>query len=500
MGILDTFDPRRDGWSFQNFTTTDLSWDVYRRSYLAINPSKSAASPLDLAFYEIFTGCAKHGNCGGMSVLALTLFRFGGYLGYGSPAYFYGGGSDLRGVKGPARADLAEALNIMQARQFSATGIRNFVDVVKAGQLNDAVAAYARIESGLASGDYHVLSLANSLFGEAAHTVIPYRAEIVAGVRRLWLWDPNRPYDDFPKHYDQAKNRIDITGPTAWSYDQNAAGYSGGRVYQGSNAGWCFAIPTSLIRHKARQPISVGFDLTNAFNLLFVSNTGAVTQIEDDDGRRLFAGPDTGAPEPDRGRRIEGVYPWPRSGAGSRASDGELFILERPPDSAPVTLTVRGADYRLRHLGGDRLIDIAARGADGQDSIRLEATRTSPVVEVRTSADERHFDVQHVRADGPHRWEGVKVRDVSVTDDALRVHISHSDVGIGSVEVSSGHERRGIGVEFERFHEDRLTVAALRHQRIAVDGVLRARPARFVAQERDADGATDEVEPTVVRF
>ena len=38
----------------------------------------------------------------------------------------------------------------MQARQFSAPGIRNFLDVVKAGQLNDGVAAWHRIQSGLA--------------------------------------------------------------------------------------------------------------------------------------------------------------------------------------------------------------------------------------------------------------------------------------------------------------------------------------------------------------
>ena len=65
--------------------------------------------------------------------------------------------------KQPASADLHEAINIMQARQFSAPGIRNFLDVVKAGQLNDGVAAWNRIRSGLGSGDYCMLSLSNGL-------------------------------------------------------------------------------------------------------------------------------------------------------------------------------------------------------------------------------------------------------------------------------------------------------------------------------------------------
>ena len=54
----------------------------------------------------------------------------------------------------------------MQARQFSAPGIQNFLDIVKAGQLNDGVAAWQRVKSGLDSGDYCMVSLATGLFGD----------------------------------------------------------------------------------------------------------------------------------------------------------------------------------------------------------------------------------------------------------------------------------------------------------------------------------------------
>ena len=150
MGILDEFNPRRDGWSFVNWgEANDFTWDLYRRTYLAINPTNDPIeSPLDVAFFQIFKSCASNGNCGGMAMLALALFKYGGYMGFCSPPNFYAPANDTD-HKAPARQDLHEAINIMQARQFSAPGIRNFLDVVKAGQLNDGVAAWHRIQSGL---------------------------------------------------------------------------------------------------------------------------------------------------------------------------------------------------------------------------------------------------------------------------------------------------------------------------------------------------------------
>ena len=67
MGILDEFNPTRDGWSFVNWgEANDFTWDLYRRTHLAINPTNDPIeSPLDVAFFQIFKGCAANGNCGG---------------------------------------------------------------------------------------------------------------------------------------------------------------------------------------------------------------------------------------------------------------------------------------------------------------------------------------------------------------------------------------------------------------------------------------------------
>jgi hypothetical protein len=68
MGIPDEFDPTRDGWFFHNWNeATDFDWDLYRRTYLAINPTDDVIeAPLDVAFYQIWAGRGTgRGSCRG---------------------------------------------------------------------------------------------------------------------------------------------------------------------------------------------------------------------------------------------------------------------------------------------------------------------------------------------------------------------------------------------------------------------------------------------------
>lgn len=481
MGILDEFNPRRDGWFFENWgEATDFDWDLYRRSYLAINPTNDPVSaPLDVAFFQIFKSCAANGNCGGMSMLGLALFKYGGYLGYGSPANFYTGAGN-----GPDRSDLHQAINIMQARQFSAAGIRNFLDVVKAGQLNDGFAAFDRIRSGLASGDYCMLSLSNGIFGDAAHTIIPYRADIVGSSRVLHVWDPNRPYDAFSQHYDGDHNKIVINGPTSWSYDQNAGGlFSGGHLYDGSKNGWFFAIPTSLEIHKGRQPISAGFILTG-LTTLFVSGVGAaVTQIEDDEGRRLYTSDrkhrNRGDLETSSERRLTGVAPWPWPGGLPGDLPGELFFIERPPGSSPLNVSVRGDEYHLVHLSSGHLTELTAgrTGSSAKDSIRLEGSADdAQSIVVSSRAARRQFDIHHLRQDGPGAWRSAKVRNAVVTKDRLEVR---APVTFDVVEISGSTERGDVDVELSRYGDGRLTTRRAPSQRVPAGRALRLVPSSW---------------------
>ena len=480
MGILDEFNPKRDGWFFENWgELADFDWDLYRRTYLAINPTNDPVSaPLDVAFFQVFKSCAANGNCGGMALLALALFKYGGYLGYGSPASFYTGATS-----GPDRPDLHEAVNIMQGRQFSAAGIRNFLDVVKAGQLNDGFAAFNRIRSGLASGDYCMLSLSNGVFGTAAHTVIPYRADIVGTSKVLHVWDPNRPYDAFPQYYDGDNNRVVITGPTTWSYDQSAGGLFGGTLYNGSMNGWFFAIPTSLEIHKGRQPISAGFILTG-LTTLFVSGIGAaVTQITDDEGHRLYTSDrkhrNLGDLETSSDRQLTGVAPWPWPGGLGGDVPGELFFIERPQGSSPLNVSVRGEAYRLVHLSSGHLTELAAGRAvsAAKDTIRLEGSADdAQSIVVSTGADSRQFDIHQLRHAGPQDWRSVTVRNAVVTEDKLQVR---APVAFDAVEISGTTTRRDFDVELRRYGDGKVATRLAPGQEVPAGKALLMAPSSW---------------------
>jgi hypothetical protein len=300
------------------------------------------------------------------------------------------------------------------------------------------------------------------------------------------VWDPNRPYDGFSQFYDLGRNRIDITGPSSWSYDQNGSGlYTGGTLYTGSNNGWFFAIPTSAILHKGRQPISIGF-VISGLTYLFVSGTGAaVTQIEDDAGRRLFTSDGVHTERADLetapSRRLPGVAPWPWLGGLGKAPPGSLFVLERPPGSAPLNVTVTGRDYRLQHVSASDLVEIEPHpGARGTDRIRLEGDAGDRAVELSSNRAGRRFDVRHVRSMAGGEWQGVRVHNVAGSRDPLRLHLPITE----GVELSCPRACKEIDVEFERFCAQELTRSKLAPQAIVARKPLIATPGQWEAVPR----------------
>jgi hypothetical protein len=306
---------------------------------------------------------------------------------------------------------------------------------------------------------------------------------MVGSSRVLHVWDPNRPYDAFSQHYDADHNKVVINGPTSWSYDQTAGGIFGGTLYDGSMNGWCFAIPTSLEIHKGRQPISAGFILTG-LTTLFVSGIGAaVTQIEDDDGRRLYTSDKThrsrGDLETSADRRLTGVAPWPWPGGLAGDLPGELFFIERPPGSSPLRVSVRGDEYHLVHLSSGHLTEVTAApaGPAAKDDIRLagSADEAQSVV-VSTRAARRRFDVHHLRHDGPDAWRSVAVRNAVVTQDRLEVR---APVAFDLVEIAGTTARRDVDVELRRFGEGKVTTRRAPGQRIPAGRSLRLAPSSW---------------------
>lgn len=496
MAVGDEFDPKKNGWSFHNWDDPTLTWDLYRRAYLGISPTEDpVAAPLESVFFEVgFKICAKNGNCGGLAMLGLALYKYGGFMGFCGPACFYTGNE----VSGPPDSEeLHQAINVMQARQFSAPGIQNFLDVATAQQLNNAEAAYARIESGLGSGDYAMLSLSNGLFGDAAHTIIPYRVEeTTPGTRVIHVWDSDRPYNDtYKDFYDDDLNKVTFTSPTDWTYDQNPGFRYGsqngvstdGVLYAGSNDGWFFSIPISLELHKAQTPASAGFALTNLL-LILVSGVGAVTQIEDDTGRRFYRSNrvhrHVAEIETDHERRLDGVARWPWFGAERGGELPELFFLQRSIGSPPLTVTVRGANYRLLHSQSGHLLDVETRSrAAARDRFRIEGFGSnSQALEIHTDGEKRPFEIHQLRPDSAAGdWRSIRIRNARVTKADLRVQ-THGK--LEAVEVSSRKERKEFDLEFQQYRSKELASRSAGRHRVAAGKAVRLAPADWNALEK----------------
>jgi hypothetical protein len=489
MGILRDFDPATDGFPFANFDTDSLDWDTYRRSYLSIWPTNDVVgAPLDVAFYyAAFEGCAKPGHCVGLSTLAITIWQLGGWFGFSSPASFYAGPPDTNPHPGPESDDLRKAVHVLHARQFDAGNVQDVLQTVKAGHLNDGMAAYDRVFDGLASGDLQVISISDGLSDGHAHCLLPYRCETLAsGERDLYVWDSVRPYALYPDYYNSGYNRIRINGPTDWTYDQNPTpAISNGYLYEGVHHGWLFAFSASAVRNEGSQPFSVGYFLSD-LSYFVLTGSASVAQIKDDEGRLLFETDASGRPTGWRTDAGLAVAPWPW--AGGPGSGKELYLVASA-DTA-ITVHVEGGDYRLQVASAGRLTEVAPRGAGrATDSIRVEPTGDSHALELRTSARSRRFDVRHVHQSQPGKWAGVHVRDALVTDDALRVEFG----GTGdTARVSGARARRNVDVEFERFHDGMLSSSLLEGRRFDAERPLFATPEQWVSAPRSVQPASAE--------
>jgi hypothetical protein len=474
----DYFDPATDGWYFGNWgeatepVPTPFTWDLFRDTYLGVNPTQDCIeAPLDCAFFELFKIAGDKGNCGGISILALALYKYGGYMGFCSPAHFYTGGED-----GPDRPDLHRAINIFQARQFSVNGIRNFLDVIDAGNLNNAVIAFQQVKELLGKGDYPVLSIAKGLLGDHAHTVIPYRYEDNPTFPKyLYIWDSNFPYDTHKDHYSSPACKMKINGPTDWIYDPNTYDPNtmseDKKPYQGADNGWCFAIPMSRILPKARHPLSVGMVL-NALMTVFITGSGAaIDQISDDQGRHLYKSEarvhrSRGELEDDPVKRLPGVGRWPWYGQQPRQPLPEVYFLRQPPRSTDrLHLSLRGASYNATYGGAGDMIAIHAESPiHGVDKVTLSMVGT-PYQSLLVSPTDtgRKLSIRQSRlGDDGREWRAFEIGNIELRKGAaMTIDVTEN---FDNIAVSSGDHPIPFDLLVERFSEagkERATICGL---------------------------------------
>jgi hypothetical protein len=494
------FKPEEDGWDFENWNegnwgpqvgdhctgapppagtgycvraakgahsgACEFSWELYEKSYTAVNKMDT----FDQTFYELaFKKVAQNGNCGGMSFLALALFKYGGYMGFCSPASFYEGvqiyGSDGKPLKkeAPLEPALHYAINILQARQFASRNVMRVIDLGK--NVNDAQLAWQTVNEHLANGDYVGLAIAKNWAGEGAHTVIPYKAEEYSGQKVLHIWDPNYPYSADPTHYDGAKNLLVITGQYDWYYDPEPGKPEKKFSGQSGNNAWCFAMPMSLVLSKSRQPVSLEYAAT-AFLTLFQYGMGAaVSQISDDDGHRFYKDVDVDASsreiETDPEKRLKDAVRWPWFSSDSRQEGlGEIYFIRRHKgDTSPLITTVTGADYKFTACMGKNIIEVnSASKEHSRETIKTYGSIHDALsMDVMTTGKKRKVSLNHLLAGATGvEWRTYRLKNIELPKEVpVRINMEKE---MNAMTISCPEKKVQFDLEIQQRFNGKITL------------------------------------------
>ena len=416
----DEFQPSEDGFSFKNTGGGRHTWELFKRTYLGVHPVHvCAAAWLDCLFYELFQISGKEGNCGGISALAQSLYRDGGYMGFCCPAFFYEGGDDNLG---PKLDDLQEVISILQARQFTARTVRYFFKAYRAGERTVGSTALNCVEESLAKRDMPVLWLSNNPTMGDAHTIVAYGVTRGAEEDRIWVWDSNFPYSKKADWYDSKQNyiRVDADGQ-GWHYE-GAPRAGAPYPFSWEGQGNIICAPLSIVREKDFHAMSDSSLATSIQELVFIQG-GSVVAVDDADGESLY---------PRLGRRSAGehgsssdVLRWPWLGG---APEGvELYFVHASERSRSLEFTVVGDDFDVvfgNSRGFARVQGSSPRQAPHKIGLLRFGERGQELV-LRASSAGGAFSVSQLRTTGTQSdWRRFDVEDLRVearSEVSLRV-------------------------------------------------------------------------------
>jgi|GEM_PF-3500953 len=389
--------PNRDGWNFYNFLlTTDSTklWQIYSKAFLGVAADYSSASVDDQTFFDlVIMRYAGHADCFGMSALSAICYKEGGHLSVCSPAYDYEG--DLSGShSGPDMELVRESIGVMHLRQLTQPVLEEIVDMVNDANYCQPSHHFGVIQSGLASGDYPLLSFMPSSIdaiegatgsGQEAHTIVPISTSTVGSHSRIYVYDPNRPYSQWQSFYDGATaiNYLDIDNSSStkhWKYpadfnpsDASSYGWEGG-----SNDDWTFiATNISDSKYKDNHPLSASWLLGQIGTLIF-SGDGGINQISDDQGHKFYKWTSGRQEfEKDPARRTQDIVRWPFF-AGKDGQRGEVYFFRHGGGrNLNIEVDSKGRAYDCRFLLKDNSIALAVgSGGSGKDTLRVQSIST----------------------------------------------------------------------------------------------------------------------------
>lgn len=371
-----------NGWGFRNWKVDSLSWDMYEQVFIGVN----LKDPQDWAWYEFYCKNADGGQCFGMSLLSVVILKEEGHLGFCKPVYTYPG-DNISPYTGPEDSLLRKAIMLMHGHQLGHACIKWLLQSWEAGTYKDAKFAYDQVKYYLAMNDPPIISILKS--SGKGHAMVPYRCEKKGSSEwRIYVYDPNRPYQSNSGYYDGDSNYIKIEALSSglgykWSFKRDwGEVWSGGttkKVFEGG----ILVTPSSLIKPSSRNPLKLGAALGDIGSLLLTSDVGSIAQITDEKGRRFYktdaeSHTKLSEKEDDPNLGMTNAIRWIYFGE-AKDDYPEAYLIEGySGGDLKIDVASKGKEYKLQFAGKDNLVKVKAMtGAMGRDKLKLQRLGTN---------------------------------------------------------------------------------------------------------------------------
>ena len=378
-----------NGLPVDNDTIYPMDRRYFEMSYVEFN---YGANAFDRLLYDEFGGSiGANGVCFGMSVLAGAIYTRYGFMGMCRPV-----GTLPHDTFSVIWPHMRDAIYSLQIRQLSYRIFKIVVDLLSEGTISDGNYAYDQIETYIAQGKIPVICITKTTalsFSTPGHAMLAYKVEDLGSERRIYVYDPTRPYFKFNAFYDFDSNYIHIdalTGHWTWRWPDNS-------IWDGL----IYAIPGDLVLMPIVNPLYLE-NLTDLSGVILASGAH-ITQIEDSEGRRLFKHPVSGVPnlsdlEDDPDKKIGNIAPWIPLG-GSAPPKTEMYIVYGVKKSYKVRIAPE-SNYRLMAAMGGKMVELKSKGAStGADIVELRYLGTNMQhVKVKPSRPNATFDVKMVQS------------------------------------------------------------------------------------------------------
>jgi hypothetical protein len=406
---------KKNGFNFVNWATGDDDndwningphWHLFQRTYIGVR----ADDLMDVAHWELYKPSIKgEANCFGMCLMSLALLKEDGHLGFCKPACIYRG--DLIGPKpfdGPDDPDLDTAIIIMHGHQYGHSMINFLAEKLNTPDYNNPKVAYDDVEYYLSMGDLPIISIVEK--PKKGHAMVPYRCEQISNDEwRIYVYDPNRPYETSSKYYDADSNYIKVekvSGGYDWSFLRDKNRWTSQPTWTGSSQdveSGIFAFPYSLVIQPPRNPFELGAVQDHIFKF-FVHGGARISQLKNGEGRRFYKNDPCKDStsieiEDDSNLKMANAMILPYFGDADESVPAVYLMKDLSGENFKIDLESNGDGYSFYLAEGGRLIKIEAKPSNaGKDRLEIyNVDSKSEEISIKTQRGSVIFSIDFYR-------------------------------------------------------------------------------------------------------